>query len=213
MLVRVSPTSTVGPGTSIGEFSLLGYPRSERKQFEGSGDDEAFWATSQGCTIGANVKIAPRVFVGEGSIVEDESSLGESVYVGYDSELNKRVEVFHRAQIHDRVIIGQDSWIGGFICNDAKVGSRSVIYGKLIHRFVEAVVGVPEPPPEVGEDAFVGEGAIIIGGITIGSGAYVAAGSIVTKSVPEGALVAGNPARIVGKAPKAFKDYESRFPR
>ena len=49
------------------------------------------------------------------------------------------------------------------------------------------------------DDAWIGAGAIILNGITIGKGAVVGAGSIVTKDVPAGAVVAGNPAKEIRK--------------
>jgi serine acetyltransferase len=51
----------------------------------------------------------------------------------------------------------------------------------------------------IGDNVYIGDSAFILPGVTVGSWSLVAAGSIVTKSVPSGVLVAGNPARIVGK--------------
>lgn len=52
----------------------------------------------------------------------------------------------------------------------------------------------------VGRRASIGSNATILGGITIGTEALVAAGAVVTRDVPDGAIVAGNPARVVGDA-------------
>ena len=52
-------------------------------------------------------------------------------------------------------------------------------------------------PITVGEGAWIGTRSIILGGVTIGRHAVVAAGSVVTKDVPEGAIVAGIPARVI----------------
>lgn len=52
-------------------------------------------------------------------------------------------------------------------------------------------------PISVGDDVWIGSHAIILSGITIGNGAVVGAGSVVTKDVPPYAIVAGNPARII----------------
>jgi carbonic anhydrase/acetyltransferase-like protein (isoleucine patch superfamily) len=54
-------------------------------------------------------------------------------------------------------------------------------------------------PVVIEDDVEIGMGAIILKGVTIGRGAYIEAGSVVTSSVPAGAEVAGNPARILGE--------------
>jgi acetyltransferase-like isoleucine patch superfamily enzyme len=53
-------------------------------------------------------------------------------------------------------------------------------------------------PARLGPGAFVGAGALLLPGASVGAGACVAAGAVVTRSVPDGVIVAGNPARIVG---------------
>ena len=54
-------------------------------------------------------------------------------------------------------------------------------------------------PVVLGEDVWVGAGAIILSGVTVGDGAVVGAGSVVTKDVPPRTVVAGNPARVLHK--------------
>jgi len=53
-------------------------------------------------------------------------------------------------------------------------------------------------PIAVGSDVFIGSGTIVMPGVRIGDRCIVAAGSVVTKSVPDGSIVGGNPARIIG---------------
>ena len=52
-------------------------------------------------------------------------------------------------------------------------------------------------PIDIGADVWVGAGAFILPGVSIGSATVIGAGSVVTKDVPAGALVIGNPARVV----------------
>jgi acetyltransferase-like isoleucine patch superfamily enzyme len=54
-------------------------------------------------------------------------------------------------------------------------------------------------PTKIGRDVWIGANAVILGGVTIGDGAVVAAGAVVTKDVEVGAVVAGNPAREIRK--------------
>lgn len=59
---------------------------------------------------------------------------------------------------------------------------------------------------KVGNDCFIGAGAILMPGVEIGDNAIVAAGAVVTKSVPEGSIVAGVPARLIGH----YVDFRDR---
>ena len=52
-------------------------------------------------------------------------------------------------------------------------------------------------PVTIGNDVWIGGGAIICPGVTIGDGVVIAAGAVVTKSVPENVVVGGNPAKII----------------
>jgi maltose O-acetyltransferase len=52
-------------------------------------------------------------------------------------------------------------------------------------------------PVTVGDDVWIGGGAIICPGTTVGRGSVIGAGSVVTRSIPEGMFAAGNPCRVI----------------
>ena len=58
-------------------------------------------------------------------------------------------------------------------------------------------------PVTIGDDCWLGGGVIICPGVSIGNGCVIGAGAVVTKDIPEGMIAAGNPARVIKKAPAA----------
>jgi acetyltransferase-like isoleucine patch superfamily enzyme len=91
---------------------------------------------------------------------------------------------------------------GGISIGDyVMIGPHAVIVSSQ-HRFDDCSVPMAQrdhelQPTTIGDDVWIGAHAVIVGGITIGRGAVVAAGSIVTKDVGEYDIVAGVPARVV----------------
>ena len=84
---------------------------------------------------------------------------------------------------------------------NAVIGARGKI-GKRVHIGAGAIIaGVLEPPSQepciIDDDVLIGANAVILEGIKIGQGSVVAAGSVVTKNVPSGVVVAGTPAKII----------------
>ena len=89
-----------------------------------------------------------------------------------------------------------------FLCKDAKleIGSK-VLMGPGVHIYTSGHTlckgrGLIVGSVKIGTGVWIGGGAIILPGVTIGDWATVGAGSVVTKDVPEEALVVGNPAKI-----------------
>lgn len=129
------------------------------------------------------------------------------------NEISARIEP--GAVIRDMVTIGKDAVImmGAVINIGAVIGEKTMIdmnavvgargtIGKSVHVGAGAVIaGVLEPPsktPVIIEDGvLIGANAVVLEGVKVGKGAVVAAGSVVTEDVPEMAVVAGSPARII----------------
>lgn len=105
-------------------------------------------------------------------------TLGEGALVSVDA----RIDCFHEMRI------GKDAAISW--------GATVLDTGHHWYR-VGSELRDPTGPVVIGEHAFVGTSAIVLPGVTIGDGAMVAAGSVVTRDVPAGCLVAGTPARVL----------------
>jgi len=203
----------IHPSAYIGHFTVLGSPLVKR----GFGraewqvvDERDHWMPSRGMRVGPGATICSQVNVGDGTTIGARTFVSNGVRIGNDVTIGEDVEIYYGCEISNRVSIGNKAWVGGFVCNDALIGNEAVMFGNLIHRFVEGVVGVPEEPPTVEDNAFVGTSSIIIGGITVGRGAYIAAGSVLTHDARPGRLYIGSPARERGAAPRSFRDGPSR---
>ena len=107
------------------------------------------------------------------------------------------------------ITIGDDTYFGHSVHVHAlapvRIGSRCVLVdGVLIssgdHTLADRHDAVPTGPITVGDDVFIGQHAIVLGGVRIGDRATVAAGAVVTRDVEDDAVVAGVPARPMGSS-------------
>ena len=87
---------------------------------------------------------------------------------------------------------------GGVTIGDGALIGHNVVIATLNHPLDPARRADLVPAPVViGEGAWIGSNATILPGVTVGPGAVVAAAAVVTKDVPDGAVVAGTPARVI----------------
>lgn len=102
---------------------------------------------------------------------------------------------------------------GGSICaaqriiigNDVTIGANTTIMDTDFHP-IHAQTRRSQPqaaqtaPVRIEDDVFIGMNSLILKGVTLGEGCVVGAGSVVTRDVPAGMVVAGNPARVIGES-------------
>jgi len=144
----------------------------------------------EGAWVGEFTTIGQGATIGAGSMIEDYASIGPGSTIG------SGVVVTSRSTVAVGATVGDDSVINGFVCDFAKVGRGCKMAGELIHRSIDPTPGwddptAEEPAPQIGDGAFVGWRAVIIGGVNIGKGAYVCAGALVSRDVPAGHIAFG----------------------
>jgi len=153
------------------------------------------------CRIAPDVKLGRNVvfhaFVNlYGCTIGDNSRIGTFVEIQKNALIGRNVKVSSHTFICEGVTIEDDCFIGhnvSFI-ND-KYPRATAGNGQLQTEADWSVV-----PTRVKRGASIGTSATILCGVTIGENAIVGAGSVVTRDVPDNAIVVGVPARIVNKA-------------
>ena len=122
-----------------------------------------------------------------------DSTIGKHSYCGYDCAIfNAKIGNF--CAISSNVVIGGANHpVGWASVSPVFYRGRNGMTRKLTDHEFDFV------PPEtvIGSDVWIGHGALIKGGLNIGNGAVVGMGSVVTKDVPDYAVVAGNPAEFI----------------
>ncbi|MFI8632493.1 CatB-related O-acetyltransferase [Microbacterium sp. NPDC077663] len=113
--------------------------------------------------------LGANVSVGKGSLVEVDGSIGDFALIARGVQIVGRLD--HRID-QLGVPIALSEWVG-----DREAQQLDRI--------------------SIGRDVWIGASAVLLGGISVGDGAVIAAGSVVTKDVPAFGIVAGNPARLV----------------
>lgn len=153
------------------------HPSAEVDHTAEVGEGSTIWANAgilAKCKIGRNVSIGRGAEIGRASIVGDNTRIGWGSFFPPNSQ------------------IGRDVFVGpGVICTDDK--------HPTIHRPWEPPYHAQ--PPVIGDGAAIGAACVILPGITIGTGARIAAGSVVTKDVPPYTAVRGGPARFFDPPP------------
>lgn len=125
---------------------------------------------------GSNVIVKDRAYFGRGS----------GVMVGDRSQIGQRSRIDHGVTIGNDVVMGPEVVIftGGHAYQNPDVP-------------INCQGAIQRRPVSIEDDVWIGTRVVILPGVTIGHGAVVGACSVVTKSVPRYAVVAGNPARVV----------------
>lgn len=143
-------------------------------------------ADVQSTNIGESTRIWQFCVILSGARIGKNCNICAHVFIESDVVIGDNVTIKSGVQLWDGLHIEDDVFIGPNVTFTNDKFPRSKIYPKTFAKTV------------IRRGASVGGGAVILPGITIGERAMVGAGAVVTKDVPPGAIVAGNPARVIG---------------
>ncbi|GAA2849320.1 acetylglucosamine-1-phosphate uridylyltransferase [Actinoplanes cyaneus] len=151
--------------------------------------------------IGPGTRIWHLAQIREGAVLGGNCTIGRGAYVGPGVTIGDNVKLQNHALVYEPARLADGVFIGpaAVLTNDEY--PRSVTPdGRLKDGHDWTAVGVT-----IGEGAAIGARAVCVAPVTVGRWALVAAGAVVTKDVPDFALVVGVPARRIGWVGKAGK--------
>lgn len=140
-----------------------------------------------GAEIGDGSRIWHFAHVCGGAQIGAGVSLGQNVFVGNKVTIGDRCKIQNNVSIYDNVYLDEGVFCGPSMVFTNVYNPRALIERKSEYR-----------DTHVGRGATLGANCTIVCGVTVGAHAFVAAGAVITKDVPEFALMAGVPARQVG---------------
>ena len=209
-MADVHPTAVVYPGTVLGrgvrvlEYAVVGKqpvlsPRSTAKREElppaklGAGS-----VVSTGAVVFAGTTIGERVIVGDQACVRERCTIGDDVVIGRGSlvENDTSVGALTRIQAHAYITAYSLLEDNVFIA-PCVITTNDNFMGRTEERHAL------RRGPTIRRGARVGAGAVLCPGVEIGEEAFVGAGAVVVKDVEPRVVVVGNPARVLREVPAA----------
>lgn len=144
--------------------------------------------------IGAGSSIWHYVQIREGAVLGENCIVGKDVYIDFDVKVGNNVKIQNGCYLYHGLTVADGVFIGPRVVFTNDVYPRAISPDGQLKGNDDWEVG----PISIGYGASIGTGSIIIPNVTVGEFALVAAGAVVTRSVPKHGLVMGVPARLVG---------------
>jgi acetyltransferase-like isoleucine patch superfamily enzyme len=181
----------LGDGTSVEDFCIIGTPP------RGKRDGELKTIIGAGATIRSHSVIYAGNTIGKGFStgnkvnIRESNEIGDNVSIGTLSVIEHHVVIGNNVRIHTQVFIPEYSvleegaWVGpNVVFTNARYPVSPDVKKNL-------------KGPTIKKGAIIGANSTLLPGVIIGAHALIGAGTVVTKDVPDGAVVVGNPGKII----------------
>lgn len=139
------------------------------------------------CQIGEGTKIWHFSHIMKNSVIGNNCNIGQNVVVSPDVQLGNNVKIQNNVSVYTGVVCEDDVFLGPSMVFTNVINPRSGVVRK--EEYMKTVVK---------KGASIGANATIVCGNDIGKYAFIGAGAVVTKGVPDYALMVGNPSKIIG---------------
>ena len=152
----------------------------------------SFWQhasaiVDDGATLGDETKVWHFAHISPGARIGARCSLGQGVYVGNDVTIGNNVRIQNNVSVYDGVTLEDDVFCGPSMVFTNVYNPRAAVARKSEYRRTQVKSG-----------ASLGANCTIVCGVTIGHNAFIGAGAVIQKDVPDFALMVGVPARQIG---------------
>ncbi|MBV8355879.1 MAG: hypothetical protein JO101_11200 [Candidatus Eremiobacteraeota bacterium] len=210
--VKLYGRVVIGERALIEAFCLIGHPCQadidrgliERNLDDGGGEEaglDAFYdrVATAGTQIEAGTIVRSSSVIYDGATIREHCDIAHSVVVRESATVGPYTRVLPFTSIRRGATIGRGCHVAGLVSARSVVGDYVSTLGFLVHEYTAGVSGLTEAAPVIRSGVIIGRTAAVVGGVTVGEFALVAAGAIVRADVEPNAIVAGDPARIVGR--------------
>ena len=195
--VVIHAGTRIGEGCVIQDAAIVGKPLKLSPRSTASAEPPPPATIADGAAICAGAVVLAGAEIGPGAVVGDQSQVRERAKVGAESVIGRGSAVDNDVTIGDRVKVQSNCYVtaGSVVEDDVFIGPGATLTND--HTMGRHAKGEPPDAPTLRRACRIGGGAVICPGVEVGEEAFVGAGAVVTEDVPARAVVVGVPARRI----------------